>query len=80
MGHHGYSRARLYLGRPTGSAAPLVWAHAEYIKLRRSLRDGFVFDMPSQTCTRYLGAEISSNVFKSRRRLVKQRAAQGGKS
>jgi glucoamylase len=30
----------LYLGRPTGSATPLVWAHAEYVKLRRSLHDG----------------------------------------
>ena len=27
-----------------GSAMPLVWAHAEYVKLLRSLRDGRVFD------------------------------------
>ena len=39
----------LFMGRPTGSAMPLVWAHAEYLKLRRSLRDGRVFDMPT-TC------------------------------
>ena len=26
----------LYFGRPAGSAMPLVWAHAEYLKLRRS--------------------------------------------
>ena len=32
----------LYGGRPSGSAMPLVWAHAEYIKLRRSLCDGTV--------------------------------------
>lgn len=44
----------LYFGRPSGSAMPLVWAHAEYIKLRRSLRDGRVFDMPSQTVQRYV--------------------------
>jgi glucoamylase len=25
---------------------PLVWAHAEYVKLARSLRDGRVFDTP----------------------------------
>lgn len=43
----------LYFGRPAGSAMPLVWAHAEYIKLRRSLRDGRVFDMPPQTLARY---------------------------
>lgn len=44
----------LYLGRPTGSAMPLVWAHAEYVKLRRSLHDGQVFDMPPQTVERYV--------------------------
>jgi len=43
----------LFLGKPTGSACPLVWAHSEYIKLRRSLRDGKVFDQPPQTVQRY---------------------------
>lgn len=44
----------LYCGRPSGSAMPLVWAHAEYLKLRRSLRDGQLFDQPPQTVQRYL--------------------------
>ena len=44
----------LFLGRPSGSAMPLVWAHAEHIKLLRSLRDGAVFDMPPQTHARYV--------------------------
>ena len=44
----------LYFGRPTGSAMPLAWAHAEYLKLLRSLRDGRVFDTPPQTVQRYL--------------------------
>jgi glucoamylase len=44
----------LHFGRPSGSAMPLVWAHAEYLKLRRSLRDGRVFDLPPQTVKRYL--------------------------
>ncbi len=44
----------LFFGRPTGSAMPLVWAHAEYIKLARSLRDGRVFDMPRQAYERYV--------------------------
>jgi glucoamylase len=44
----------LHFGRPSGSAMPLVWAHAEYLKLRRSLRDGKVFDLPPQTVQRYL--------------------------
>src|SRR5215831_13651467 len=41
-------------GKPSGSAMPLMWVHAEYIKLLRSLRDGRVFDMPPQTVQRYL--------------------------
>ncbi|MDD5369281.1 MAG: glucan 1,4-alpha-glucosidase [Anaerolineaceae bacterium] len=44
----------LYFGKPSGSAMPLVWAHAEYVKLRRSLRDKRVFDMPPQTVQRYV--------------------------
>jgi glucoamylase len=36
-------------GHPTGAAMPLVWAHAEHLKLVRSLHDGRVFDMPVQT-------------------------------
>ena len=44
----------LLTGKPTGSACPLVWAHSEYIKLRRSLRDGRIFDQPQQTVERYL--------------------------
>lgn len=44
----------LFFGRPSGSAMPLVWAHAEYVKLCRSLREGRVFDTPPQTVERYL--------------------------
>ncbi len=44
----------LFRGRPSGSAMPLVWAHAEYVKLLRSLRDGAIFDLPPQTVERYL--------------------------
>jgi glucoamylase len=50
----------LFFGRPSGSAMPLVWAHAEYTKLCRSLRDGRVFDMPPQTVRRYLIDETPS--------------------
>jgi len=39
-----YPECFMYLGRPTGAAMPLMWAHAEYIKLLRSARDGIVFD------------------------------------
>jgi len=47
----------LSLGKPSGSAMPLVWAHAEYIKLRRSLHAGRVFDMPQPTVSRYLSGK-----------------------
>jgi glucoamylase len=50
----------LHFGRPSGSAMPLVWAHAEHLKLRRSLRDGRVFDLPSQTVQRYLMEKTTS--------------------
>ena len=52
---------RLFKGRPSGSAAPLAWAHAEYLKILRSLRDGAVFDLPPQTTRRYLEQEITSD-------------------
>ena len=29
----------LFIGHPSGSAMPLVWAHAEYVKLCRSLQE-----------------------------------------
>jgi len=50
----------LHFGRPSGSAMPLVWAHAEYLKLKRSLNDGRVFDMPPQTVKRYLADKTVS--------------------
>ncbi|MBI3951961.1 MAG: glucan 1,4-alpha-glucosidase [Acidobacteria bacterium] len=43
----------MVLGRPTGSAMPLMWAHAEYIKLLRSAFDGQVFDLIPEVATRY---------------------------
>lgn len=52
----------LFRGKPAGSAMPLVWAHAEHIKLLRSLRDGRVFDMPPQTVERYLVQKQSSRL------------------
>jgi glucoamylase len=53
----------LFRGKPTGSACPLVWAHSEYVKLRRSLRDGKIFDQPPQTVQRYLVEKPVRQVF-----------------
>lgn len=47
-------------GRPAGSAMPLVWAHAEYVKLLRSLADGAVFDMPPAAARRYVAEQTGS--------------------
>lgn len=49
----------LFHGLPSGSAMPLAWAHAEHIKLLRSLRDGKVFDTPPQTVARYAAGTSS---------------------
>jgi glucoamylase len=53
----------LFRGKPSGSACPLVWAHSEYVKLRRSLRDGKIFDQPPQTVKRYLVEKPTRQVF-----------------
>ena len=44
----------LFTGQATGSATPLLWAHAEYIKLLRSTADGQVFDRIPEAAARYL--------------------------
>jgi glucoamylase len=64
----------LFCGRPSGSAMPLAWAHAEYIKLRRSLHDGQVYDTPPQPLERYAkGNHGSAHVtwhFNHKRRVL----------
>ncbi|MCU1328441.1 MAG: glycoside hydrolase 15-related, partial [Bryobacterales bacterium] len=42
------------LGQCAGAAMPLMWAHAEYVKLLRSARDGQVFDRIPTVAERYL--------------------------
>jgi len=46
-------KEHLYLGKPTGSAMPLMWAHGEYIKLLRSTKDQKVFDFIPEVAERY---------------------------
>jgi glucoamylase len=52
----------LHNGRPAGSAMPLVWAHAEYVKLARSIHDRKVFDMPPQPVARYQKSKTTSKI------------------
>src|SRR5215469_1326109 len=49
-------------GQPAGSASPLVWAHAEYLKLLRSAKDGKVFDRVQPVYDRYCTPEGRSRV------------------
>lgn len=64
----------LYFGRPSGSAMPLVWAHAEYVKLCRSLRQGQIFDLLPQPSQRYLiekrGSSLTSWRFNNKARVM----------
>lgn len=46
---------RLSLGKPSGSAMPLVWAHSEFIKLCYSRALGYPIDRPVATWKRYKG-------------------------
>ncbi len=48
----------LYPGQPSGSAMPLVWAHAEFIKLALSVTAGAPVDRPARTWARYGGRRL----------------------
>jgi glucoamylase len=68
------------IGQPTGSAVPLVWAHAEYLKLLRSALDGKVFDRIDTVYERYCTPEGRQKVrnsveIYSQRRPVQKMAA-----
>ncbi len=43
----------MFFGKPTGSAIPLNWAHADFIRLLRSVADGKVFDVLGPVAARY---------------------------
>jgi glucoamylase len=60
--------ASMRKGQPTGSAVPLVWAHAEYLKLLRSAVDGKVFDRIDPVYARYCDPEGDERECRIRRR------------
>jgi glucoamylase len=43
----------MYFGKATGAAIPLMWAHAEYVKLVRSVIDGRIYDHIGCVAGRY---------------------------
>ena len=55
-------QALMYFGKPTGAAMPLMWAHAEYIKLLRSAHDGKVFDLIPEVADHYRVQRRHSNL------------------
>src|ERR1051325_3636463 len=54
--------ARMQRGAPTGSAMPLCWAHAEYLTLVRSRKDGAGFDCIPPVRERYAKGQTQSRV------------------
>ncbi len=64
------------LGKPTGSACPLVWAHAEYLKLLRSALDGKVFDRVDPVYERYSLPEGRKKLLRGLEIYSKQRPIQ----
>ncbi len=49
-------------GRPSGSAMPLVWAHAEFVKLGASERLGAPTDRPEAVWLRYSGRKPQTSL------------------
>ena len=43
----------MYFGKATGAAIPLMWAHAEYVRLLRSVIDNKIFDRIDIVAERY---------------------------
>jgi len=43
----------MFFGKATGAAIPLLWAHAEYVKLLRSMVDNKLFDRIDPVAKRY---------------------------
>ena len=48
----------LFFGEHSGSAMPLVWAHAEYLKLCYSIKEKKIFDMSPHTRERYIKNKV----------------------
>ena len=55
-------RAHMCFGKATGAADPLLWAHAEYVKLLRSIADGRIFDLIEPVAERYRNEEARPSI------------------
>lgn len=52
----------LFFGKHSGSAMPLTWAHAEYIKLCSSIKKKKICDLPMFTTQRYIQNKVTSSI------------------
>lgn len=67
-------KQHIHFAGPTGSAIPLMWAHAEYLKLSRSIEDNKVFDRIEPVASRYQSASYNPEpleIWKLNRQLSK---------
>ncbi len=55
-------QGKMKRGRPTGAAMPLCWAHAEYVSLVRSHKDGVCFDRIEPVYQRYAKTKTGSKI------------------
>ncbi|MHB1439501.1 MAG: glycoside hydrolase family 15 protein [Cuniculiplasma sp.] len=66
----------LFNGYPSGSAMPLVWAHAEYVKLCWALENGKPFDLNERAYKRYVEEKfrVKANIwsFKNKIRAIER--------
>lgn len=53
---------RLFKGKASGAASPLMWAHAEYIKLLRTKADCAGCDVIPEVYERYVNLKTTMNI------------------
>jgi glucoamylase len=65
--------AHMFFGKATGAAIPLNWAHAEYVKLLRSMVDNKIYDRIDPVAERYCNDKPRRiiEVWKTNRRVRK---------
>ena len=68
----------LRLGGPTGAALPLLWAHAEYVKLQRSAKEGRIFDLIEASYDRYVRGGGERNMIEVWKHNRQVKTAVGG--
>jgi glucoamylase len=58
-------KQHMFFGRPTGSAIPLMWAHADFVRLLRAIVDKKSFDVVDPVAKRYCDAAADAAARRS---------------